>query len=44
MNGEALPHWNGFPVRVVVPGWTGTYWVKQISTINAVIAMRCFIQ
>jgi len=36
MNGEALPHWNGFPVRVVVPGWTGTYWVKQISTINAV--------
>ncbi|HTP47718.1 MAG TPA: molybdopterin-dependent oxidoreductase [Casimicrobiaceae bacterium] len=36
MNGEALPHWNGFPVRVVVPGWTGTYWVKQVSTINAV--------
>ena len=24
MNGAALPHWNGFPARVVVPGWTGT--------------------
>jgi sulfite dehydrogenase (cytochrome) subunit A len=36
MNGEALPHWNGFPVRVVVPGWTGTYWMKQVTAINAV--------
>ena len=26
MNGEALPHWNGYPLRLVVPGWTGTYW------------------
>ena len=23
MNGEPLPHWNGFPARIVVPGWTG---------------------
>ena len=30
MNGEPLPHWNGFPARLVVPGWTGTYWVKQL--------------
>ena len=36
MNGEPLPHWNGFPVRVVVPGWTGTYWMKQVTSINAV--------
>jgi DMSO/TMAO reductase YedYZ molybdopterin-dependent catalytic subunit len=36
MNGESLPHWNGFPVRVVVPGWTGTYWMKHISSINAI--------
>jgi DMSO/TMAO reductase YedYZ molybdopterin-dependent catalytic subunit len=36
MNGEPLPHWNGFPVRVVVPGWTGTYWMKQVTAINAV--------
>ena len=31
MNGAALPHWNGFPARIVVPGWTGTYWVKHIT-------------
>jgi hypothetical protein len=36
MNGEPLPHWNGFPARVVLPGWTGTYWVKQIVSIQAV--------
>jgi DMSO/TMAO reductase YedYZ molybdopterin-dependent catalytic subunit len=36
MNGEPLPHWNGFPVRVVVPGWTGTYWMKQVTAINAI--------
>lgn len=35
MNGEALPHWNGFPVRLVVPGWSGTYWVKQLTSISA---------
>ena len=34
MNGASLPHWNGFPVRLVVPGWAGTYWVKQLTTIN----------
>jgi DMSO/TMAO reductase YedYZ molybdopterin-dependent catalytic subunit len=36
MNGEPLPHWNGFPARVVVPGWTGTYWMKHIVSINAI--------
>jgi DMSO/TMAO reductase YedYZ molybdopterin-dependent catalytic subunit len=36
MNGAALPHWNGFPARIVVPGWTGTYWVKHITAIAAV--------
>jgi sulfite dehydrogenase (cytochrome) subunit A len=35
MNGEALPHWNGFPARLVVPGWTGTYWVKHLTQIQA---------
>ncbi|MCA1409279.1 molybdopterin-dependent oxidoreductase [Ensifer sp. IC3342] len=35
MNGEALPHWNGFPVRLVVPGWTGTYWVKHLTEVQA---------
>ena len=34
MNGAPLPRWNGFPARIVVPGWTGTYWVKHLSTID----------
>jgi len=35
MNGEKLPHWNGFPARIVVPGWTATYWVKHLTSIGA---------
>ena len=35
MNGQPLPHFNGFPARVIVPGWTGTYWMKHVITINA---------
>ncbi len=35
MNGAPLPHWNGFPARVVVPGWTATYWMKQVISIRA---------
>lgn len=34
MNGEALPHYNGFPLRVVVPGWTATYWMKHVNRIE----------
>ncbi len=36
MNGAPLPHWNGFPARIVVPGWTGTYWMKHVTSISAV--------
>jgi DMSO/TMAO reductase YedYZ molybdopterin-dependent catalytic subunit len=36
MNGEALPHWNGFPARIVVPGWTATYWMKHVTSIRVV--------
>jgi DMSO/TMAO reductase YedYZ molybdopterin-dependent catalytic subunit len=36
MNGLPLPHWNGFPARVVVPGWTGTYWVKGLTSVKVV--------
>ena len=35
MNGEKLPHWNGFPARIVVPGWTATYWIKHLTSIAA---------
>ena len=34
MNGKPLPHWNGFPARIIVPGWTGTYWVKHVTNID----------
>ncbi|MEZ2131812.1 MULTISPECIES: molybdopterin-dependent oxidoreductase [unclassified Sinorhizobium] len=34
MNGELLPHWNGFPARIIVPGWTATYWMKHIVEIE----------
>lgn len=34
MNGEPLPQWNGAPVRLVVAGWTATYWVKHLTSIR----------
>jgi sulfite dehydrogenase (cytochrome) subunit A len=34
MNGQALPMLNGFPARLVVPGWYATYWVKNLSEIS----------
>ncbi len=36
MNGEPLPLLNGFPVRLVVPGWYSTYWMKMLSEIEAI--------
>jgi hypothetical protein len=37
MNGEDLPRWNGFPARLVVPGWTATYWMKHLTSVRAVM-------
>jgi DMSO/TMAO reductase YedYZ molybdopterin-dependent catalytic subunit len=34
MNGAPLPMLNGFPIRLVVPGWYATYWVKSLSSIT----------
>jgi sulfite dehydrogenase (cytochrome) subunit A len=34
MNGQPLPHWNGAPARLIVPGWTGTYWMKHLTDIR----------
>src|SRR5262249_53577057 len=36
MNGAPLPMLNGYPVRLVVPGWYATYWVKNLSEIQVV--------
>ena len=34
MNDADLPMLNGYPVRLVVPGWYGTYWVKHLTEIT----------
>ncbi len=34
MNGEQLPLLNGFPLRLVVPGWFATYWIKMLNDIE----------
>src|SRR5260221_639411 len=34
MNGAPLPRWNGFPARIIVPGWTATSWVKHLTDID----------
>lgn len=34
MNGEDLPMLNGFPLRLIVPGYYGTYWVKHLNEIT----------
>ncbi|WGS22080.1 MULTISPECIES: molybdopterin-dependent oxidoreductase [unclassified Bradyrhizobium] len=36
MNGEDLPFLNGFPLRLVVPGYYGTYWVKHLNEITVI--------
>jgi DMSO/TMAO reductase YedYZ molybdopterin-dependent catalytic subunit len=38
MNGEDLPWLNGFPMRLVVPGCYGTYWVKHLNQIKVLDA------
>jgi hypothetical protein len=38
MNGEQLPLLNGFPLRLVVPGWYSTYWVKMLNRIEVLNA------
>ena len=34
MNGESLPRLNGFPLRLVTPGWYATYWIKALHNIQ----------
>jgi sulfite dehydrogenase (cytochrome) subunit A len=36
MNGSSLPLLNGYPVRLVVPGWYATYWVKMLDDIEVI--------
>lgn len=34
MNGERLPDLHGFPLRLIVPGWDGTSWVKWVNALT----------
>ena len=34
MNGQPLPMLNGYPLKLVVPGWYATYWVGSLANIN----------
>ncbi len=36
MNGAEIPFLNGFPVKLIVPGYYGTYWVKHLSEIEVI--------
>jgi DMSO/TMAO reductase YedYZ molybdopterin-dependent catalytic subunit len=36
MNGAEIPMLNGYPVKLVVPGYYGTYWVKHVSQIEVI--------
>ena len=34
MNGEPLPLLNGYPLKLIVPGWYATYWVGMLSEVQ----------
>jgi DMSO/TMAO reductase YedYZ molybdopterin-dependent catalytic subunit len=36
MNGADIPMLNGYPVKLVVPGYYGTYWIKHVSRIEVI--------
>ena len=40
MNDEPLPVLNGYPVRLVVPGWYATYWVKMLDDVEVINTTR----
>lgn len=44
-NGEYLQHVHGAPVRIIVPGWAGNWWVKWIHKIEVMDHMPdCYHQ
>lgn len=36
MNGADIPFLNGYPIKLIVPGYYGTYWVKHLSEIKVI--------
>lgn len=44
-NGEYLRHVHGAPVRLIVPGWSGNWWVKWLQQIEVMDHMPdCYFQ
>jgi sulfite oxidase len=45
MNGEYLLHIHGGPVRLIVPGWSGNWWVKWLHKLEVTTEMpACYHQ
>ena len=45
LNGEYLRHIHGAPVRLVVPGWAGNWWIKWVDSIEVLYETPwCFYQ
>jgi sulfite oxidase len=36
MNGQPLTPLHGFPLRMIVPGWEGAYWVKWLTNLRVI--------
>jgi DMSO/TMAO reductase YedYZ molybdopterin-dependent catalytic subunit len=34
MNGTDIPFLNGYPIKLIVPGYFGTYWIKHLNQIE----------
>ncbi len=34
MNGQPLPVLNGYPLKLIVPGWYATYWVGMLNEVR----------
>ena len=34
MNGQPIPMLNGYPLKLIVPGWYASYWVGALGNIN----------
>ena len=45
MNGEYLLHIHGAPVRAIVPGWSGNWWVKWLERLEVLDHLpQCYYQ
>ena len=36
MNGAPIPALHGFPLRAIVPGWEGAYWMKWLTSLRVI--------